>query len=255
MSEGSTEYILDYEVTVEPAEKCVSQVLNWIESRNHQKYLACLNPHSLCLAEVDPLAKSALKNADLLVPDGIGIVLASRILNGNISGRVTGSDIFSGVNRRLNDLGGGRIFFLGSTEETLQKIKEKMAEIYPRIKSIETYSPPFKEEFSDSDNQNMIDAVNAFKPHVLWVGLTAPKQEKWIYRHKERVDFNFAGAVGAVFDFFVGNIQRSHPFFLKTGLEWLPRLLREPRRLWRRNFISAPQFFLKVFLQRYRSYK
>ena len=93
-------------------------------------------------------------------------------------------------------------------------------------------------------------AVNRADPDVLWVGMTAPKQEKWIYKNKDNLNVKFIVAVGAVFDFYAGNVKRSHPWFLKHGLEWLPRLLQEPRRLWRRSFISAPVFFWHVFKQR-----
>jgi N-acetylglucosaminyldiphosphoundecaprenol N-acetyl-beta-D-mannosaminyltransferase len=85
---------------------------------------------------------------------------------------------------------------------------------------------------------------------VLWVGLSAPKQEKWIYQNKNLLDVKFIGAVGAVFDFFIGKVRRSSPWFLNHGLEWLPRLLQEPVRLWNRSLISAPIFMYDVLKQR-----
>jgi len=96
----------------------------------------------------------------------------------------------------------------------------------------------------------MIEAVNRAGPDVLWVGMTAPKQEKWIHQNKDKLNVKFIGAVGAVFDFYAGNVKRSHPWFQEHGLEWLPRLLQEPRRLWRRTFVSAPLFLCMVLLQR-----
>jgi N-acetylglucosaminyldiphosphoundecaprenol N-acetyl-beta-D-mannosaminyltransferase len=104
--------------------------------------------------------------------------------------------------------------------------------------------------FPPGETRAMIEAVNRAGPDVLWVGMTAPKQEKWIYQNKDKLNVKFIGAVGAVFDFYAGNVKRSHSWFLKHGLEWLPRLLQEPRRLWRRSFISAPVFFWHVFKQR-----
>ena len=96
----------------------------------------------------------------------------------------------------------------------------------------------------------MVEAINRAKPDVLWVGMTAPKQEKWVRQHRDRLEVRFIGPVGAVFDFFIGRVQRSHPLFQRLGLEWLPRLLQEPRRLWRRNFISNPSFLLRVLRAR-----
>ncbi len=123
---------------------------------------------------------------------------------------------------------------------------DKMAVEYPDIEVVGTYSPPFKPEFSDEENQKMVEAINSVSPDVLWVGMTAPKQEKWIYQHRNKLNVKFIGAIGAVFDFYTGNVKRSHPFFLKIGLEWLPRLLQEPRRLWQRNFVSNPMFMMRV---------
>ena len=88
----------------------------------------------------------------------------------------------------------------------------------------------------------MVDAVNAARPDVLWVGMTAPKQEKWIFRNREKLLVPCIGAVGAVFDFYAGTKRRSPAIWQKLGLEWLHRLLQEPSRMWRRNFISTPRF-------------
>jgi N-acetylglucosaminyldiphosphoundecaprenol N-acetyl-beta-D-mannosaminyltransferase len=95
----------------------------------------------------------------------------------------------------------------------------------------------------------MVNAINQTQPDVLWVGMTAPKQEKWIFQNLHRLDVKFAGAVGAVFDFYVGNVKRSHPVFQRLGLEWLPRLVQQPGRLWKRMFVSAPIFVWHVVKQ------
>jgi N-acetylglucosaminyldiphosphoundecaprenol N-acetyl-beta-D-mannosaminyltransferase len=96
----------------------------------------------------------------------------------------------------------------------------------------------------------MIAAINASKADVLWVGMTAPKQEKWIFENRARLNVKFAGAIGAVFDFYTGRVKRSHPVFQRLGLEWLPRLVQQPRRLWRRMFVSAPIFVWHVLKQK-----
>jgi N-acetylglucosaminyldiphosphoundecaprenol N-acetyl-beta-D-mannosaminyltransferase len=110
-------------------------------------------------------------------------------------------------------------------------------------------SPPFKDEFDEADDAAMIAAVNAARPDVLWVGMTAPKQEKWIYRNHDRLDVPFTGAIGAAFDFYAGTKKRAPQWVGQMGLEWLPRLVREPRRLWRRNLVSTPKFLYKVLAQ------
>ena len=244
------EKILGYPVTLEPIEACVARILAWIERGEKARVFVCANPHALVMADADPLFRKSLLSADLATPDGVGMVLASKILGGRIRARVTGSDVFAGLNRALDRKGSCRVFFLGSSAANLEAITKKMAEVYPGVGVAGSYSPPFKAEFSPEDSRRMVEAVNACRPQVLWVGMTAPKQEKWIHLNRERLDVNFIGAVGAVFDFFIGRVKRSHPFFQSMGLEWLPRLLQEPKRLWRRNLVSTPLFLMRVLQTR-----
>ena len=245
---------MDYDITTDSNGRCLEVICEWLEREGRAKVFVCANPHSLVLAEKDPVFKAAMRTADLVTPDGAGIVLASRMLGGNIRQRVTGSDVFLGLSRKLNERGGRRhrYFFLGSTEANLSAITARMAGDYPGIEVAGTYSPPFKASFSEDDSRKMIAAVNRAAPDVLWVGMTAPKQEKWIYQHRDELSVRFIGAIGAVFDFYTGNVKRSHPVFQKMGLEWLPRLIRDPRRLYERTLISAPKFLGRVFLQRMR---
>ena len=240
------ENLFGYLITLCDAESCVRQILDWIVSGQIPKYLVCANPHSIIEAESDPVFKEAIKNADLVIPDGIGIVIASKILGGNIRKRISGSDIFYGVNRALNNGQKYRSFFLGSTDKNLKDIEHKMTRMYPNIEIVGTYSPPFRSDFSLAENRLMCEIINRCRPDILWVGMGAPKQEKWIYQNKDHLEVKFICGVGALFDFFTGNVKRSPEFFLNNGLEWLIRLLREPRRLWRRNFISTPRFLLRI---------
>ncbi len=177
-------------------------------------------------------------------------MLASKFLGGSIHRRITGSDVFSELNLVLNKKGGYRYFFLGATENTLNALQKRFSLDYPNIVFAGAYSPPYKPAFNDDDNQLMINAINAVSPDVLWVGMTAPKQEKWILQNREKLNVKFIGAIGAVFDFYVGTVKRSPVFFQKVGLEWLPRLIQEPRRLFRRNFVSSPLFIIMIVKQR-----
>jgi N-acetylglucosaminyldiphosphoundecaprenol N-acetyl-beta-D-mannosaminyltransferase len=240
------ENILGYPITTLSKQLCLQEILGWVRSGEGNKYFVCANPHSLEMARQDPLLHRVFLKADLLVPDGIGIVIASKILGGKVQDRVTGSDIFWGLSHFLNQEEGHRYFFLGSTEQNLMKIEEKMGDHFPNIKVVGTYSPPFKPEFDETENQSITERINHANPDVLWIGMTAPKQERWIYLNKDRLSVRLIGPIGAVFDFFTGRVKRSHPFFQKTGLEWLPRFLQEPRRLWRRNLVSNPAFLLRV---------
>lgn len=215
--------------------------------------VACANPHSLVIASRDGEFRDALREADLLLPDGSGITLAARVLNLPIREKVAGSDFFrefcryaDGSDRKV------RYFFLGSAPIVLERIVNRLQVEYPGIVVAGTYSPPFKDVFTADDDAGMIEAVNRSGADVLWVGMTAPKQEKWIRRNREKLNVRLACAVGAVFDFYAGTKKRSSPFWLNLGLEWLPRLLREPRRMWERNFRSAPVFLSWIARERFR---
>ncbi len=242
---------MGYRVRRDGVEPCVSEIMQSFDQEGRCKWLACLNPHSYVVAKNNSDFQAALKASDWLIPDGAGIMLASRILGTGIKMRITGPDIFYALHDRLQETGGYSVFFLGSSDETLAEIERRMCRDWPDIKLAGTYAPPFKHRFSDQDVADMVERINRARPDVLWVGMTAPKQEEWIYRALPKLDVRFAGAVGAIFDFYAGKIKRSHSLFIRLGLEWLPRLLREPRRLWRRTMISAPTFMWHVLLARF----
>ena len=247
----TTEDILGFSVSTEPLDALADRSRDWIASTERGRYFVCANPHSLEVARRNPLFSRAIREADFVVPDGVGIVLASRLLGGVIRQRITGMDIFRAVNARLHAEGGRRCFFLGSTPRNLESLCRRMAREYPEIVVAGCYSPPFETEFSEPESREMIGAVNAAHTDVLWVGLTAPKQESWVCAHRAELDVRLIGPVGAVFDFFTGNVPRSSPWFQAHGLEWLPRLVRQPGRLWRRNLVSNPAFLLRVLRQRF----
>ncbi len=249
------EDIAGYAVGTQGVAACVAEVSAWVRQAGPDapcRWLACMNPHSYVLAMDDAAFERALRAADWLIPDGAGIVLAAVLLGGGIRERVTGSDIFREVQEALDRSGGFSVFFLGATEATLGEIRCRVAQDYPHLRIAGTYSPPFKAEFSPADDRAMLTAINAARPDVLWVGLSAPKQEKWLHRHQGELNVRFAAGVGAVFDFYSERVRRSHPVFQGLGLEWLPRLLRQPRRLWRRMGVSAPIFVWQVVRHRFR---
>lgn len=245
-----TENILGYATCTLSVDQLVESVVSAAKLPTRCAWLACLNPHSYVVALDDDEFTLALKYADWLVPDGAGIVLASKVLGGGIRQRITGSDVFYALNARMNEIGNFSVFFLGATEECLADIQLRMARDYPKVHFAGCYSPPFKPEYSEAEIEAMISAINESGADVLWVGMTAPKQEKWIYHYSDRLNVKFAAAIGAVFDFYTGRVKRSHPVFQRMGLEWLPRLIQEPRRLWQRNFVSTPIFLMKLLKSR-----
>ena len=207
-----------------------------------------INPHSYCISRKDKDFEAALQASDVLLPDGIGIVWAMKILKGKSIKKIAGFDLFQFLMHHLNATNGS-CFFLGASQSTLDAIHRKIALDFPNVK-VNSYSPPYKAVFSEGESKEMCKQVNAVKPNVLFVGMTAPKQEKWVYEFKTNLDTNIICSIGAVFDFYAGNVKRPSQFWIKLGLEWLPRLIREPKRLWRRNLISSPLFLWYLFLEK-----
>ena len=209
-----------------------------------------INAHSYNTALKDAEFAEALLKGGALIPDGASMVLAFRWLRKESIERTAGWDLFEYEMERLNRKG-GICYFLGSSKNTLKLIKEKAKTVYPNIR-IETYSPPYKPEFTEEENQMMIDAINAVKPDLLWIGMTAPKQEKWAYTHLDALEVNgHIGTIGAVFDFFAGTVERAPVRWQEHGLEWLYRLIKEPRRMWRRYIIGNALFLWNITKEKF----
>ena len=142
------------------------------------------------------------------------------------------------------------VMFMGSSQKVLDLIVKRAAEVYPHLKIV-TYSPPYKPEFSEEDNKAIVEAINAADPDLLWIGMTAPKQEKWTYSHWNELNIHcHVGTIGAVFDFFAGTVERAPMWWQRHGLEWLYRLLKEPKRMWRRYIIGNALFLWNMLKEK-----
>lgn len=200
-----------------------------------------LNAYCYVVARRDPLYMEALRASDILLPDGFPVVWAACVLSGVKIKKIAGAEIFLHLMQRLN-VEGGRAFFLGSSSATLARIQSRASGDFPKVVT-GSYSPPYKPLFDADDSRRMIEAVNTFSPHVLFVGMTAPKQEKWVYEHKAGLAPCVVCSVGAVFDFYAETVKRPSDFWVRLKMEWLVRLLSEPRRLWKRYLVHSPVFF------------
>lgn len=230
---------LNYQLYVDP--------LNQI-GLDRRAIVNTLNPHSYVVAERDEMFRRALQQADILLPDGVGIVWACRVLKRKSIRRVSGMDAFLhflNVASVSSDENKRRVFFLGSSPSTLEKIHQRIRTEYPSL-VVGSYSPPYKDAFSNEDQQSMLNAVRDFRPHFLFVGMTAPKQEKWVFQNQHDLSATIICSIGAVFDYYAGTIRRPGAFWRRIGMEWFIRFLREPKRLWKRNLVSNPQFVLRV---------
>lgn len=212
-----------------------------------------INAHSYNTARKDSLFAEALTNGDVLLPDGVSIVMACKWIKAKSlpKERIAGWDLFAfemeKLERESEELRTKSeeskiVMFMGSSQKVLDLIVKRAAEVYPHLKVV-TYSPPYKPEFTDEDNKAIIDAIHAANPDLLWIGMTAPKQEKWVYSHWKELNIHcHVGSIGAVFDFFAGTMKRAPMWWQEHGLEWLYRLLKEPKRMWRRYIIGNTLF-------------
>lgn len=198
------------------------------------------NQYSHCMAEKDDQFRKSLMKSDVLLPDGIGIVFASWFLYGKRIRKIAGADLHQFLLKKL-ERDGGSCFYMGSSQETLKKIERRIRKEYPQIR-VGSYSPPFKPEFSEADNAQIRKAVNTFRPDVLFVGMTAPKQEKWSHDQKTLLDAKMICSIGAVFDFYAGTVTRPGDFWVNSGMEWLRRLIKEPGRMWKRYIVYGALF-------------
>ena len=222
------------------------------EIRPGKVLINTINAHSYNTAQKDTLFAESLKKCDVLLPDGVSIILACKMLSmkERPEQRCPGWDLFETDMNKLNKTG-GKVMFMGSSEHVLGLIRERVFLDYPNLE-VETYSPPFKAEFSVEDSNAIIAAINRAKPDLLWIGMTAPKQEKWIYSHWKDLDINcHAGSIGAVFDFYAGTVKRAPLSWQKLGLEWLHRLCSNPRKMWRRYLIGNPLFIWNVIREKF----
>ena len=221
------------------------ETLRAINRRTSQKVFVCANPHSLVVAQRDLGFQAALNHADFVAADGVGVSLMARLAGVPTVPRITGTDYFDAVLSGLREHGGGRIFFFGSSPRVLDLISKRFASEFPSLTLCGTHSPPYG-SWSEEENHRMIQVINAAKPDVLWVGMTAPKQEKWVEANRHKLTAPVIGSIGAVFDFYAGTYARAPRWVCRIGFEWAYRFILEPRRMWRRNFVSAPKFLWLV---------
>ncbi len=218
--------------------------INEIRPTSKPTIVGTINPHSYIISKNDTNFKKALRGCDILLADGIGIAWTAKFIFAKPIPRISGPNLFEYLLPIL-EKEERRCFFLGSSNKTLGAIESKLAIEYPQI-IFGSHSPPFAEAFTDEENKAMITAVNEFEPDVLFVGMTAPKQEKWVEQNKHLLKAKLICSIGAVFDFYAETVKMPGKAWDKLGLLWLVRFLREPGKLWKRNFISLPLFVIDV---------
>jgi N-acetylglucosaminyldiphosphoundecaprenol N-acetyl-beta-D-mannosaminyltransferase len=212
-----------------------------------------LSVPQLMLGRRDTRLFDVWNGASIVLPDGVPLLWASRLLGAPIPGRVAGSDLFWELSR-VAEMKGYTCFLLGSTPEVVALLEDALLRRFPGCRLVGTYAPPHSPAFSASGNDEIVHRVNAVRPDILWVGLGAPRQELWIHANLGRLDVRIAIGIGAAFDICSGSVRRAPRWMQKSGLEWFHRFLLEPRRLFRRYFIDSAPFLPLVIWQRVRRF-
>jgi N-acetylglucosaminyldiphosphoundecaprenol N-acetyl-beta-D-mannosaminyltransferase len=228
--------------------QAASLILMWLDSGRRRLTVYTPNVDYLVKSRKDRVFAQVLERADLLVADGMPVVWASRWLGTPLRSKISGSSLFIDL-CSLAASKGRTVFFLGSAEGVAGQAASRLTRRFPGLNVVGTYSPYFGFEHDASENARIVGMIRAAQPDILFVGLGAPKAEKWIDRHREQLDVPVTISIGAALDFAAG-VKPMPPEWIKNaGFGWLWRLASEPRRLWRRYLIEDPVFFYYVLRQ------
>ncbi|MFB5763517.1 WecB/TagA/CpsF family glycosyltransferase [Paenibacillus medicaginis] len=213
-----------------------------IRTQHHSYILTCNVDHVIKLRKDDEFRR-VYSDAGAVVADGMPIIWASKLLRKPLKEKVSGSDLFHKLGEAFEERS-YRLFFLGSARGVPERAMHNLQESFPRMNIVGCYSPSYGFEKNEEENKRIVEMLIESRPDIVFVGVGAPKQEKWIYQHYETYRAPVSIGVGATFDFLSGSVKRAPDFMQKSGFEWFWRLSQEPRRLWKRYLIEDSQFVL-----------
>jgi N-acetylglucosaminyldiphosphoundecaprenol N-acetyl-beta-D-mannosaminyltransferase len=219
---------------------------DWIE-RRAQHFVCITGVHGVIESQSDPELMAIHERAGLVTPDGMPLVWMARKLGHPRTERVYGPDLMIALSA-LSARKGYRQYYYGGAPGLADRLRGELAKRFPGLVVAGTFSPPFG-AVPDDEDQATVRMINEARPDIVWVGLSTPKQEYWMAGHVGRIDAPVMIGVGAAFDFLAGTKRQAPRWMQRNGLEWLFRLLSEPRRLWRRYGKIVPQFILGAGLQ------
>jgi N-acetylglucosaminyldiphosphoundecaprenol N-acetyl-beta-D-mannosaminyltransferase len=218
----------------------IARIEAWATNRDGCHYVVVADMHVISQAKHDPGFRKVLDSADFLVPDGTPLVWIGRLHGHALRRRVSGPELmlsfFDATARK-----GFRHFFYGGAPGIPELLAENLQKRFPGTIIAGTYSPPFRQLTAEEDSRIM-DMIRQAHPDVVWVGLGAPKQERWMYEHRDRLGLAVLIGVGAAFDLHAGTRKQAPVWMRENGFEWLFRLFQEPQRLWRRYLLHGSKF-------------
>lgn len=225
----------------------VDEIERWIE-QGEPHYVCVTGVHGVMESQRDPELRRIHNASGLTTPDGMPMVWLGRLAGARWMRRVYGPDLMLELAARAAQRG-WKSFFYGGKEGTADRLAARLGERFPGFRTVGTYSPPFR-ALTPQEDAEVVERINAARPDLVWVGLSTPKQERWMSAHVGRIAAPVLLGVGAAFDIHAGELAQAPPMLQRLGLEWAYRLYREPRRLWRRYFYNNPRFVLAVARRR-----
>lgn len=242
----STVRILGVPISVTDMKAAVDTIGRWVRCKESRYVCAC-DVHSVMRAQENELHMRALRSANMVVPDGTPLVWVGQLRGKSQMQRVSGPDLLCAVCERSVQEG-WRHYFFGGEPGVAELLAKKLVQKFPGIVIAGTDCPPFR-ELTKTELDESIQRMQEAKPDIIWVGLGCPKQEIWMDEHHARLRGMTLVGVGAAFDFESGRVKRAPLWLRSYGMEWLHRLISEPRRLWRRYLVLAPRFILTVLIE------
>lgn len=236
--------VLDTHIDAMDWAEAIRRIVEW-GAGHESRYVTLCNVHSVVTASQDANFREVIQGADMALPDGAPVAWAMRHDGFPQQRRLNGPDLMWRYLAKA-ELIGQSVFFYGSTDTTLERLRIQITTAFPKLHIAGLYSPPFR-ELSVEEDQSDVDLINASGANAIFVGLGCPKQEVWMAQHRGRIHGVMLG-VGAAFDYHAGTIQRAPAWMQKTGLEWFHRLCSEPRRLAHRYTNTNSIFLYRTFM-------
>jgi N-acetylglucosaminyldiphosphoundecaprenol N-acetyl-beta-D-mannosaminyltransferase len=238
--------VLGVDVSAIAMEDAIATLQRWIDEGSRE-YVCVTGVHGVMECRRDPSLRKIHNEAGMVTPDGVPLVHFLRLIGKKRTQRVYGPDLMRAMTV-VSGRHGYRQFYYGGDAGVAEKLKETLAGAVPDLQVAGTFCPPFR-EMTAAEDAAIVDMINAARPHIVWVGLSTPKQERWMASHLGRIEAPVMIGVGAAFDFLAGTKRQAPKWMQRHALEWLFRLYSEPRRLWRRYAYIVPGFAFLAALE------
>jgi N-acetylglucosaminyldiphosphoundecaprenol N-acetyl-beta-D-mannosaminyltransferase len=242
--------IINTEIDNVTFDEAVSTIIEWVKDNHSPRYVVTPNVDHIIRLQYDKKFQIIYRKADLILADGMPLLWAAKFLGTPLCEKISGSDLFVKI-CKVATKKKFKLFFLGGNPGDVEKAKEVLVQQNPGLLVAGVYCPSFGFENDEAERKRIVERIEATEPDILFVGLGAPKQEKWIYENYHEIGVPVNIGIGVSFSFVAGTLKRAPVCIQKIGFEWLWRLIMEPGRLWKRYLVDDMKFFRLVLKQKF----